>query len=934
MAVGNLGDAMEFYRKALDRAPVEGKKSLVEAALRVSACLRRQGKAGEALAFVESVAGPDMESAERDLVVERARLLTIKGRYGEAARACEKVLESEPDPERSRDAGTYLVLGHVLARLCRWREAILCLEQAATFGRMCGDLRVLGKALNNLGIVYKNLCRFEESARYLKKAVRAAREAHDEASLAVRLLNLGVTRFKQGRLGRARRRSEEAVRVASSLSIERTHLLASILLVRIEVACGHIRQARASLEDLRTALQGSEDPRVQALASETQADILLSAGDPRAAVPLLQRALIDLTPEAGDVEAELKTRLAEACLESGQTADARRHAASAAHKAEITGDLYEAARALRLLAGAEPGRAAEYLGRAETIQRKIGALLELVRTLRAKQALKTVGPAEGIAALEEALSIARNGNLEAEAFTLETDLAGALASSGRHQEALHALSKASEAVAGCPRRRSRHLEARRRVDVCLSRSLSRELPARPSSPPEVFAMLGDRLGTEALILGEVTGETCYRAVRSSGVSPHSAELLMKALAGREGNVFVATDLPGLVEDRAASRLGAAFGMRFGGGRGIVIACWGGGGSGGRRGPGPSTLLSARYEIAGVIPVLERELSLPSHGFKPVSICGMVTADAGLAETLLGLRRIARTPASVLITGETGTGKELVARAVHLLSERRHRPFVVQNCAALPEQLLESEFFGYRAGAFTGARGDKRGLLEAAGGGTFFLDEIGEINVGLQAKLLRAIETGEVRRVGDTTTRTVSARFVSATNKDLEEEVEAGRFRRDLFYRLNLVTIRLPALRDRRCDIPVLARLFAARQAASLGRKPPALSEGVLQVLRAYDWPGNVRQLENEIGKAVTMARPGETLTAGMLSDSVRGSADGREPVSLKEELREVEHRRILRALRRTGWNKTHAARLLGDISRPALIARMKRLGIPLRPPES
>jgi transcriptional regulator with PAS, ATPase and Fis domain len=247
---------------------------------------------------------------------------------------------------------------------------------------------------------------------------------------------------------------------------------------------------------------------------------------------------------------------------------------------------------------------------------------------------------------------------------------------------------------------------------------------------------------------------------------------------------------------------------------------------------------------------------------------------------------------------------------------------------LPEHLLESELFGYRAGAFTDARTDKRGLLEAAGGGTFFLDEIGDVSPAIQAKMLRAIESGEIRRLGDTVARSVDVRFVSATNKDLEREVDEGRFRRDLYYRLNVVSLVLPPLRTRPDDICLLARFFLARFAQNAGRRGIELDQGALAALAAYSWPGNVRQLENEIERAIVVLGTRNVVTPDLLSPCILGGASPGAAPGLKDELRAVERSRILAVLAKCNWNKTHAARILGDISRPALVAKMKRLGIP------
>ena len=259
--------------------------------------------------------------------------------------------------------------------------------------------------------------------------------------------------------------------------------------------------------------------------------------------------------------------------------------------------------------------------------------------------------------------------------------------------------------------------------------------------------------------------------------------------------------------------------------------------------------------------------------------------------------------------------------------------MIQNCAALPEQLLETELFGHKAGAFTGARGEKKGLLEIAEGGTFFLDEVGDVSATIQAKMLRAIEAHEIRRVGETVSRAIDARFLSATNKNLEEEVEAGRFRGDLYYRLNVVSVHLPPLRERTGDVELLASIFLERFARATGKRVKGISDGAIRAMVGYDWPGNVRQLENEIEKAFTLLPPGGVITPDLLSSCISGASGERQTLGLKDELRMLERRRITAALRRCGWNKTHAARLLGDLSRPALVAKMKRLGIPLKPAE-
>ncbi len=298
-----------------------------------------------------------------------------------------------------------------------------------------------------------------------------------------------------------------------------------------------------------------------------------------------------------------------------------------------------------------------------------------------------------------------------------------------------------------------------------------------------------------------------------------------------------------------------------------------------------------------------------------------------------IERVAPTPATVLLMGESGTGKEIVARTLHRASAVRNGPFVKVNCAAIPEGLLESELFGYEKGAFTGAAGRKPGRFELADGGTLFLDEIGEMPLAAQPKLLRAIQEGRFYRVGGTETVHVTVRLVAATNKDLREEVRGGRFREDLFYRLHVVPITLPALRERPEDIPILARLFVERFAAKLQRAVTGIDPAAMDALRAHTWPGNIRELENAIERAVLLC-DGATLGPNdlppELSVSARSPAPSAEATPLRERIRaatqRIERDAILEALRLTEGNVTRAAKELG-LSRRGLQLKMKELEI-------
>jgi DNA-binding NtrC family response regulator len=296
------------------------------------------------------------------------------------------------------------------------------------------------------------------------------------------------------------------------------------------------------------------------------------------------------------------------------------------------------------------------------------------------------------------------------------------------------------------------------------------------------------------------------------------------------------------------------------------------------------------------------------------------------KTLLG--RIAGSPATtVLLTGETGTGKDLAAKAVHYNSDRAAKPFVNITCSALPEQLLESELFGHERGAFTDARQQKRGLFETADGGTVFLDEIGEMTPGLQAKLLRFLEEKTFKRVGGLSDIKVDVRVIAATNRDLEEEVRAGKFREDLFYRLQVMPVVLPSLRARRGDVSLLAKWYVERYNQEFRKRVRGLTSEAIAVLEQYGWPGNVRELRNVIERAMLLVEH-DWLTPedfAALPRGARATTFKLPPDGLN--LEEVERDLLLQALDRTDWNQTHAGRLLG-INRDQVRYRIEKFGLP------
>ena len=325
--------------------------------------------------------------------------------------------------------------------------------------------------------------------------------------------------------------------------------------------------------------------------------------------------------------------------------------------------------------------------------------------------------------------------------------------------------------------------------------------------------------------------------------------------------------------------------------------------------------------------------------------GEIVARApGMIRVLEMARKVARHPTSVLIQGDTGTGKELLARLIHAESARTDQPFVAVNCGAIPEQLLESEFFGHVKGAFSGADRDRKGLFETAHGGTLFLDEVGELPESLQVKLLRALQEGEIRRVGESADRPVDVRVLSASNRDLKGAIGDG-FREDLYFRLAVVTLTLPPLRERMEDLPELVQRLMERHAKRMGSEVPQMTPEALDCLAAYPWPGNVRELENVLERAMVLVDEGG-VTPAELPGAIRGEVDGEivagrgvaaevtgsGDLSVKKWGQEVERLLIAEALRRTGGHRGHASELL-ELSDRALRYKIREYGLDGEDPE-
>ena len=340
------------------------------------------------------------------------------------------------------------------------------------------------------------------------------------------------------------------------------------------------------------------------------------------------------------------------------------------------------------------------------------------------------------------------------------------------------------------------------------------------------------------------------------------------------------------------------------------------------------------EIQQYATSLEKEnLRLKTECQARFNVQGIIGSSTAMQRVFALLDKVIGTGTTVLIQGETGTGKELLAKVIHYNGPQKDKPFVAENCGGLSENLLESEIFGHVKGAFTGAIADKKGLFELANGGTVFLDEISDMPYAMQTKLLRVLQDGQIRPVGGSAYRRVEFRLISSTNRDLLQEVKTGKFREDLFYRIQVFPIVLPPLRERKEDIPLLAAHFLEEHAARLDRPVARLRPAALDILMRFDWPGNVRELQNEIERALTLAGNDGEITEAYLSDRIKQFADyggpsGAVSATIQQATARMERKMVKDALRQSGGNRSQAARMLG-LTRQGLLNKIRRYEIEL-----
>ncbi len=922
-----------------------------------------------------------------------ANSLIEQGRYRAAmryARWAYQVLRDTDDHRTVAQLG--VTLGFCCARRGRSQEAIDWLQSAAATFRRIDDVDGLVTALNNLGLVYKNLREWREATRFLEQALRLDERAGLYARMRPGLQNLGLIRYRLGQWDLAEENFRQAMKIARETAHaqgEASALLALGMLSRrrrqLERADEHYRRAH------QLALQAGAT-REALLAREFLGELALDRGDVAGAISLLEPALeeaMQLAPE-GDLAAELQTRTGLAYLLAGRLDDAQARLLQGSITSERLGDRIEQAIAERALA-----RLDAVHGNAAALEVRIRAAAQVFEALNENYELATtlVAWAEGLLALPSSARLRVDLEPVAEAAkraavlfrqlgvvppAAEVLLTLARLESEREHfdQALTLLEQAEQWLtdAGDPAAEERAETLRRELErqyVAVSLSTCNEFRAleeanrlfRETADMEGLLSQTVRLAVEhsggdrgfvafsngsgrldvvaqhglgrdrARKILRVIEQAAGQRIAESGplfasrvtADPRFSGAVVDALEGVGSLVCVPLNFPsqsvGLVYvDRLNDSLLGAFRQR----ELNLLAVLANSAAVAIVEAQRSVLLAENKELRGKLK--------PSPGMDRI-----VTQSREMQHIQALLQKVGDSPATILFMGETGTGKGLLAQAVHEISNRRDHTFVQVNCAALPEHLLESELFGYVHGAFTGAVRDKNGLFEEAEGGTIFLDEIEKVPESVQAKLLHVLDRGEIRPVGATRSRRVDARVICATGVDLRERIKEGRFLEDLYYRLNDITVRVPSLRDRREDIPLLCQHFLDYYSRQMEKRVRGIAPDVMRVFLEHEWRGNVRELEKTVKRLVVLADEGGVLGADLLPPEmlegvvVRTHGNGTPEAAarsrtLRSSVSELERRMIAQTLERNRWNRARTARELG-LSYPTLLAKIRSLRI-------
>jgi two-component system, NtrC family, response regulator HupR/HoxA len=969
-AAANYESAIRTYRRALDldASLVDKAKALTG----IGSCLERVGRWKEAQNVLEDAAQAALAAGD-ELELGRVHIKLGKihlgqGRLDTALELGQSAIRliGKSDPSARGFALNLLGTAHNFKG--DPETSARCFEEALSAFKGAGDIRSLSLAYNNLGLIYKQKCEWQRALEYLQVASSLQAIEGDYPERRAGLHNLGLVHYRMGHWDRARECFTESLAISRQVNDPLGVIRGLLASAGVDIAQRRWADALVALEQ---ALElGSEEryPQETALTYRSLGQLHQARGElarARRCFEVAWKKAIEISEE-GDLVCELLRLRAELALIEGHVPDAASLAQRAVELSSRRGDRMETALAQitlgRVLLADGNVEGYERFVSAHEVLRRLGSPFPRAQALLDEGRLRVAARRDwerAEAVLVEALGVLRGlglPELETEALVA---LAGAASGRGELSRAGDILEQARRVsqdlqdpstlalLAGVQKELETQLVETSVTTLGAYRTAGRLEEVIDSRRPyanklydvlEIVAQALEADGAAFIFASAETPSVTYRV----GAAP--AARLARTIRDHR------PERPEIVLDAASAPRepwGEMATLRQAGSL-LVVPVYQTGGTAwlyldrlrerNRGAFGQSQLSLCLALVPQIEALLDRsaletatttdEDSLHRRTF----LADVVTQNPEMIEILKLVEKVNRTELTVLLQGETGTGKTLIARAIHLSSHRAHGSFVTVDCAALPENLLESELFGYMKGSFTGAVHDKKGLFEEADGGTIFLDEVGRAGLGVQRRLLHLLDKGEVRPVGSTSYRKLNVRVICATSaKDLLSAQEHGPFIKDLYYRLNDIIIRVPPLRERPEDIPLLAEYFLETLGTQTGRTCPGFSRAAMQRVVRYAWPGNVRELEKVVRRAAILADDGETigiehLPRELLAATERQNGNGRHHDDFKATVEDTERRLVQDALTKHAWNKTRAAKELG-LSRKGLKNKITRYGL-------
>ncbi|MDI6807916.1 MAG: sigma 54-interacting transcriptional regulator [Candidatus Eisenbacteria bacterium] len=992
LAADNTALAIEYFEKALGSLdslhlyPQRASNILH----RLAFCYRKKGDYSRALSYLRrgrsllrSDRGPDLGK----LFALQGSVYSEMGQYSRSLRALNLAYALLKGTSENEEIGNVeLYLGNIHTRMGQLPKAREYYENALSTFRRIDDNEGIARALNNLGVVHKNLGELRQAVGFLEKAMRLSERTGDYSKVASHSLNLGIVHLKLGSWDLAREYLDRSVRIFTDIGgkagVVKAQVAASLILIRE-------RQFDRALSVLGETLAKSIENgyrREEVLSLEFAGEVELERKNLAEAEAKLECALElanEIAPK-GDLVGEVGRRLAEVKLAKGELDEAFSCADYSLSATRESANYGEEGTCLRVMGLALGRKGAwdgceELLGKAAVLLEGHGDRFELAKTFLLSGRLyldsltgdnADAGNGERARTyLEKALSMLKGLGLRGWIGETLVSLARLDLIRGLNDEALTELEHAERLLTsgedelkkevGLVRKAIesnyvKHIDTEK-DELRLVEEMNRLFGGGGSPESLVSGILATAVGKTAADRGFLAGRSDGKGwvvLATKGMSVAESERVLSLISiPSEGDgkpkprisTRAFEDNRFLNGDHKLSSTLSFIAFPIGllsGPNGIIYVDRSRNSGRGIFGKSEIDILTCISTIAVVALVEQEKASLlrenqalkeklyPSAHFDRV-----VTQDAEMLKVLNMMEKVSASSATILLEGETGTGKGLIAQVVHEASPRREKKFVQINCAALPEPLLESELFGHVHGAFTGATRTKVGLLEEADQGTVFLDEIEKITPAVQSKLLHFLDKQEMRPVGGVKWKKVDVRVICATNTDLPDKIRAGGFLEDLFYRLNDISVRVPPLRERKEDIPLLANHFLKLHAVQLGKKVGGISRELMARMVDHEWRGNVRELEKTVKRMIVLAEEGEELTSRLLPHDVGEKHEEPTPngngSELKTEVEKTERRVILDALRKSNWNKSKAARTL-EISYPTLLSKIKVLGIDRR----